>query len=103
MRHYLAMQAMESGKGLGGNFIGRNGLTPYSSGGMLLGGDQGSQGKVGTLYHSRSSESILRAYSHSSFVLSILKRRFMETNWAEYDGSNNLLLTRQSMHDLLHQ
>jgi hypothetical protein len=54
MRQYLAMQAMESGKGLGGNFIGRGGLTPYGSGGMLLGGDQGPQGKVGMLWHSRS-------------------------------------------------
>ncbi len=48
MRQYLAMQAMESGKGLGANFMGRGGLTPYGSGSMLLGGgDQGPQGKVG--------------------------------------------------------
>jgi hypothetical protein len=60
MRNYLAMQAMESGKGLGGNFIGRGGLTPYGNGGMLLGGDQGPQGKVGMLWH--SSPQRLRAY-----------------------------------------
>lgn len=46
MRHYLAMQGME-GKPLGGNFMGRGGLTPYGSGSMLLGGDAGPQGKVG--------------------------------------------------------
>lgn len=45
MRTYLAMQAMESGKGLGAGFLGR-GLMPYGHGGMLMGGDQGGQGKV---------------------------------------------------------
>ncbi|KAI1199242.1 homeobox domain-containing protein [Nemania serpens] len=44
MRAYLAMQAMESGKGLGGPYLGRTGLMPYGS--MMLGGDQGGQGKV---------------------------------------------------------
>lgn len=46
MRAYLAMQAMESGKGLGGSYLGRTGLVPFSHGGMMLGGDQGGQGKV---------------------------------------------------------
>lgn len=46
MRNYLAIQAMESGKPMGGNFLGRSGLMPYGSG-MMMGGDQGSQGKVG--------------------------------------------------------
>lgn len=46
MRQYLAMQAMESGKSLGGNFLGRSGLMPYGSGSMMMGGDQGPQGKV---------------------------------------------------------
>jgi hypothetical protein len=45
MRAYLAMQAMETGKGLGGNYLGRTGLMPFSHNGMLLGGDQ-AQGKV---------------------------------------------------------
>jgi hypothetical protein len=47
MRQYLAMQDMESGKTLGGNFMGRSGIAPYGNGAMLLGGDQGPQGKVG--------------------------------------------------------
>ncbi|KAH9904921.1 homeobox transcription factor [Xylariomycetidae sp. FL2044] len=42
MRAYLAMQAMESGKGV--PYMGRTGLMPYGS--MMLGGEQGSQGKV---------------------------------------------------------
>jgi hypothetical protein len=47
MRQYLAMQAMESGKGFGGAFFGRSGLLPYGHGSsMLLGGDQSGQGKV---------------------------------------------------------
>ncbi|CAJ2507107.1 Uu.00g082930.m01.CDS01 [Anthostomella pinea] len=44
MRAYLAMQAMESGKGLGGPYMGRTGLMAYGS--MMLGGEQGGQGKV---------------------------------------------------------
>ncbi len=46
MRAYLAMQAAESGKGFGGAFFGRTGLMPYGSGNMLMGGEQGNQGKV---------------------------------------------------------
>lgn len=56
MRAYLAMQAMESGKGLGGSYLGRTGLVPFGHGNMMLGGDQGGQGKVCELrpsYHSR--------------------------------------------------
>ncbi len=49
MRQYLAIQAMESGKSLGGNFLGRSGLMPYGSGSLMMGGDQGPQGKVGML------------------------------------------------------
>lgn len=45
MRAYLAMQAMESGKGLGGSYLGRTGLVPFGHGSMLL-GEQGAQGKV---------------------------------------------------------
>lgn len=46
MRTYLAMQAMESGKGLGAGFLGR-GLMPYGhGGGMAFGGEQNGQGKV---------------------------------------------------------
>ncbi|KAI2634018.1 homeobox domain-containing protein [Xylaria nigripes] len=44
MRAYLAMQAMESGKSLGGPYMGRTGLMPYGS--MMLGGEIGGQGKV---------------------------------------------------------
>ncbi|KAB5531285.1 hypothetical protein GE09DRAFT_381310 [Coniochaeta sp. 2T2.1] len=46
MRTYLAMQEMQSGKGLGGGFFGRPGMLPYGHGNMLLGGEQGGQGKV---------------------------------------------------------
>ena len=37
MRAYLAMQAMESGKSIGGNYFGRTGLSPFSHGGLILG------------------------------------------------------------------
>ncbi|KAH6691432.1 homeobox domain-containing protein [Plectosphaerella plurivora] len=57
MRTYLAMQAMESGKGLGGQFLGRAGLMPggYGPGSMLMAGDQ-ANGKV--LIHHLSSRSL---------------------------------------------
>ena len=47
MRRYLAMQAMEMGKGLGANYLGRNGspYAAYGSGSMLL--PENSSGKVG--------------------------------------------------------
>lgn len=60
MRQYLAIQAMESGKALGGNFLGRSGLMPYGSGSLMMGGDQGAQGKVGMsdgIHLTRSSRS----------------------------------------------
>ncbi|KXX78992.1 Homeobox protein HOY1 [Madurella mycetomatis] len=44
MRQYLAMQAMESGKSIGG-FFGRTGLLPYGHQGMM-GGEQAGPGKV---------------------------------------------------------
>lgn len=45
MRQYLAMQAIESGKGLAGGFLGRSGLLPCGNG-MLMGGDPTGQSKV---------------------------------------------------------
>lgn len=47
MRAYLAMQAMETGKGLSGGYLGRNGLAPFAAGTMLF-GEQAAQGKVCT-------------------------------------------------------
>ena len=45
MRQYLAMQALETGKGVGSSFLSRSGLLPYGQG-NILSGDQGGQGKV---------------------------------------------------------
>ena len=45
MRRYLALQAMESGKTLGRDFLGRTGGMPYGSG-MLL-NTETSSSKVG--------------------------------------------------------
>ncbi|KAG6195184.1 hypothetical protein E4U24_004836 [Claviceps purpurea] len=45
MRAYLAMQAMETGKGLSGSYLGRSGMMSYGHNGMLLGAEAG-QGKV---------------------------------------------------------
>lgn len=46
MRQYLIMQGMQSGKSLGESFYGRAGMLPYGQGNMMLGGEQGGQGKV---------------------------------------------------------
>jgi len=46
MRQYLALQAMDSGKSLGGNFLGRSGLMPYGSGNMLMEGIRVLRGKL---------------------------------------------------------
>ena len=37
MRAYLAMQAMDASKGIGGTYFGRTGLSPFGHGGLLLG------------------------------------------------------------------
>lgn len=50
MRNYLAMQAMESGKGLGGGYLGRTGLLPFGHGNPLFNSDQNGQGKVCKFY-----------------------------------------------------
>jgi hypothetical protein len=92
MRQYLAMQAMESGKSLGANFMGRGGLNSYG-GSMLLGGDQGPQGKVGMLYTSpckKCDPGLL--FSHPPFDLSVVECGIVEKNWAKHDGSYHLLL-----------
>lgn len=60
MRTYLAMQAMESGKGLGTGFLGR-GLMPYGHGGMPFTGEQNGQGKV--------CKSILRSLYSSAIIV----------------------------------
>lgn len=104
MRQYLAIQAMESGKPLGGNFLGRSGLVPYGSGSLMMGGDQGPQGKVGTywcshMYHCNNS----LFDSHSSSLMSFFECWIMETGGTECDGSHHFLFARKGVHDILHQ
>lgn len=50
MRQYLALQAMESGKPLTRDFLGRShGLSPYGGGGMIMNAESNAPGKVGEL------------------------------------------------------
>lgn len=94
MRQYLAIQAMESGKSLGGNFLGRGGLSPYGGGSMLMGGDQNPQGKVGMLSWLLQIHDVpLTGSSHSSFVVPFAQCWFMETYWSKCYGFDHLLLT----------
>jgi hypothetical protein len=105
MRQYLAIQAMESGKPLGGNFLGRSGLMPYGSGSLMMGGDQGPQGKVGMYRHTLITTVLkwLTINSYSSSFMSFTKHRIMETCGTKCHGSHNFLLTRKGMYDILHQ
>lgn len=105
MRQYLAIQAMESGKSMGGNFLGRGGLMPYGSGSMMMGGDQGPQGKVGEYSGNRVSSiyTCLQLTSDSSSLMSVVKRWIVEASWAKRHGLDHLLLTRQGVHDILYQ
>jgi len=102
MRQYLAMQAMESGKPMGGNFLGRAGLTPYGAGSMMI-GDSGPQGKVGKSPLSRVLHTSLIAPSHPPPLLSRTADRLLETDWSKCHGLDHFLLTGQGMHDVLHQ
>lgn len=96
MRQYLAMQAMESGKGIGTNFLGR-GLMPYG-GGMLM-TPEGPGGKVGKLQSHRSLSSApfpscLHLQSDPPHFLSIIKRGKLETRGTKHHGPDHLLLAR---------
>jgi hypothetical protein len=105
MRQYLAIQAMESGKSLGGNFLGRSGLMPYGSGSLMMGGDQGPQGKVGRFSPSRLTPHdrlLTHCDSHPPSFVSIIEHRIMETRRTECDGSHHLLFAREGLYDLLH-
>lgn len=62
MRRYLALQAMESGKSLGRDFLGRAGSMAAYGSGMLLNTDTSSS-KVGELC---PSPHILNQYSFTS-------------------------------------
>ena len=62
MRRYLALQAMESGKSIGSNFLGRAGGIPYGNG-MLLNTDTSSS-KVGMILNLNP----LIAFGLSAFV-----------------------------------
>lgn len=104
MRNYLAMQAMESGKSLGGNFLGRSSMMPYGHGPMVMGGDQNGQGKVG-----KSRLQILYApidadlNSHTPPLMSFTQCWIMEACWSEHDGPDRVLLSGEGMHDILYQ
>jgi Homeodomain len=90
MRRYLAMQAMETGKPLGRDFM----IPRFGSGGMGLSAFDNPSNKVGKftlrflfLYI------LLTSPSHSPFHLPLLDRRQLEKNWPERHGPRHILLT----------
>jgi hypothetical protein len=94
MRQYLALQAIDSGKALGGNFLGRSGLMPYGSGNMMMGGDQGPQGKVGKWIMSTPFTILKLIFqsSHPPSFLSITECGNLETCGPKCYGSHHFLL-----------
>jgi hypothetical protein len=96
MRRYLALQAMESGKPLGRDFLGRAGgpMAAYGSG-MLMNADNGSS-KVGEfcqlLNGVNYDEQRLTCLSHSPLCMPLFEHWLMASCRAERDGSRNLLL-----------
>jgi hypothetical protein len=47
MRQYLALQAMESGKGFAGGYMDRSRMSAYGNGNMLMPQETQPQGKIG--------------------------------------------------------
>jgi hypothetical protein len=99
MRQYLVM---DTGEPMGGNFLGRAGLTPYGAGNMII-GDSGPQGKVGKSPFSRILNTSLIHPSHPPPLLSRATNRLLETDWSKCHGPDHLLLTGQGVHDVLYQ
>ncbi len=104
MRRYLAMQAMESGKSIGTNFLGRAGGLPYGSG-MLLNTDASSS-KVGKWHRKTQTfytEPQLTTTSDSSLRLPFIEHWQLETSWPKCHGSRDFLFAREVLRNLLHQ
>lgn len=104
MRAYLAMQAMESGKSLGGSYLGRTGLVPFGQGNMLMGGDHGAQGKVckcTVMACSLTTKADLT--SNSSSYLPLAQHWKVDACRTKHHGPHRVLFSRQVHHDLLHQ
>ena len=95
MRTYLAMQAMESGKGMGSAFLDRTGLGSYAPGIMF--GEQGPQGKVGEWLQTLTDAMCLYEYlltivtSNHPPVLQVPCRGQVDSSWPEHHGSDRLL------------
>jgi hypothetical protein len=94
MRNYLALQAMETGKGIGMNFFGRPGMPAYGQGNMFLGGEQGGQGKVCKCNPSQASGGTMSntCYSDSPLDVPISQHRQVDSSRTEHHGLDHLLL-----------
>ena len=105
MRRYLALQAMDQGKSIGANFLGRAGgsMAPYGSG-MLLNTDTSSS-KVGefrppeTLLIHKESE--LTRFSHPSFCMPLFERCLMPPCGRKTEGPCNLVSMGEGLSDIL--
>lgn len=106
MRQYLALQAMESGKPLTRDFLGRSqGLSPYGGGGMIMNAESNAPGKVGELRQLVRSLHLVAdsKTSYPPFYLQVLEHRIMAPRWPKRHGSGNFLRARQSLPHLLHK
>ena len=96
MRTYLANQALESGKPLGRDFLGRSpSMTPYGSGGMMLNPDSSHPGKIGQFgNHCVVFTALTLRISHSPFHLQVAHHRHMATCRSERHGPGRFLCPR---------
>lgn len=93
MRQYLAMQAMESGKGFSRNFIGdRSRISAYGNGQVLMTPEPSPQGKIGKPRDKRACWTRLTGNSHPSLQLPIAEHRLLAPRGPECDGSSHILL-----------
>jgi hypothetical protein len=94
MRRYLAMQAMEMGKGLGPNYMGRAGpYSAYGGGSMLL--PENNNGKVGQSLRTEASYHLNSNHprSHSTFHMPFVEHWHMASYWSSCYGLGHLLFS----------
>ena len=96
MRTYLANQALESGKPLAREFLGRSPSAVSQFGpGMMMNADANQPGKIGMPLSPRIFRlDIDKALSHPPLHLQIAQHWFLATCWAECDGPRRVLRPR---------
>jgi hypothetical protein len=94
MRQYLAIQAMENGKG-GYGYMDRSRMSAYGNGSMLMQQEPQPQGKIGTLRIFASGSVVQDADELNSdppFELQVAEHWILASCWTKHHGFDRLLL-----------